>query len=415
MKHGVILKLTINIIIAICLYAVATAKEVLPGDSALWVTGANYTQITADGMEFLRFSTDVLSLSNSAAGFNTEKARTTSCATLNFTTDSDEVQLRFKFNAGDHIRNGDFIVNQNSQYFATFHYTVNDATVVIDLQSTNPGNPVDYSVVMPTFANPILTGITIDESSTMQQVVLPAKNVYVAFGDSITHGVGQDNSTQTYAYQLAEMFDMELFNMAVGGGKISVPAAESLIDFSDVDLITILIGYNGLHFAQKTPEQYRSDYNAMLDAIRTNHPVAKLFCITLLYTTNNTDDVTGYTADQFRAVVEDIVAERIDNGDENIFLIAGDEITSQANLRDNDKVHLSIEGAAMFADDLYKEINLAWATCNYPVDFHDFAMIASNWLLNGNDFPGDMNKDGHINAIDLNILASYWLSDCSQQ
>lgn len=50
-----------------------------------------------------------------------------------------------------------------------------------------------------------------------------------------------------------------------------------------------------------------------------------------------------------------------------------------------------------------------------PIDMNDFAMMASNWQLNGTNLPGDINKDRHVNAIDLKIVASYWLSDCGQE
>jgi lysophospholipase L1-like esterase len=363
-------------------------------------------------MEFLRFSPGVLAMSNTEAGFNTVKARTTSCASLDFSTDSSNVQLNFIFNAGDELRNGDFIVNQNSEYYATFHFTGTATDAVLDLQSNDPGKMVDYSVVLPTFANPILTGIVIDDGSVITEVVTPSKKVYVAFGDSITHGVGQDDSTQTYAYRLAEKFELELFNLAVGGGKISVPAAESLVDWNEVDLITILIGYNDLHFAQKTVEEYNDKYNEMLDAIRVNHPDSPLFCITLLYTTNIADDVTGITAEEFRVVVENIVAERQAGGDQNIFLVIGDEITSAANLRDGDMVHLDIEGAAMFADELYKEINRACPTCVYPMNMKGFALMASSWLTSGTDLEGDLDVDGSVDMFDLVIMGSCWLSDC---
>lgn len=354
------LKLTINIIIAVWLCAAAVAKEVPLDDPAIKVTGAKYTHITDDGMEFLRFSPQVLSMGNKS-GFNTAKGKVTTCVTLNFTTDSKDVQLSFNFKPGDHIRHGDFIVKQNSKYYKKFRITPKSKQVTLDLRSVNPDKPVNYSVIMPMFANPILTGITIDDYGKITETAERKKKVYVALGDSITHGTGQDNSTQTYAWKLAGKLNMELFNLAVGGGKISVPAAKDLKDWKEIDLITVLIGFNDLHFEGKTVKQYCDQYNEMLDAIRVNHPRTRLFCISPLYTRKTVSEKTGITIQEFRDVVEQTIKTRRSKGDKNIFLIAGDKITSEKNLRGQaaptDPVHLGIEGASLFADQLHKEIN----------------------------------------------------------
>ena len=49
-----------------------------------------------------------------------------------------------------------------------------------------------------------------------------------------------------------------------------------------------------------------------------------------------------------------------------------------------------------------------------PVSFRDFALFASAWGASGRGTPaGDLNADGVVNALDLQKLARYWLSDCS--
>jgi DMSO/TMAO reductase YedYZ molybdopterin-dependent catalytic subunit len=47
------------------------------------------------------------------------------------------------------------------------------------------------------------------------------------------------------------------------------------------------------------------------------------------------------------------------------------------------------------------------------VSFRDFALFASAWRAHDRETPpGDWNADGVINALDLQVLAQYWLSDC---
>ena len=74
----------------------------------------------------------------------------------------------------------------------------------------------------------------------------------------------------------------------------------------------------------------------------------------MTYTTQNNSKTSQIPADDFRKVVRDVVGKRQNNGDNNIFLVKGEEITTAANLKD--KVHFSVKGAELFADTLYSEI-----------------------------------------------------------
>ena len=49
-----------------------------------------------------------------------------------------------------------------------------------------------------------------------------------------------------------------------------------------------------------------------------------------------------------------------------------------------------------------------------PIDLADFAIVAANWLQTGSGLAGEIEQDGSVNEIDLNIMATYWLSDCGQ-
>ncbi|GAG42680.1 unnamed protein product, partial [marine sediment metagenome] len=49
-----------------------------------------------------------------------------------------------------------------------------------------------------------------------------------------------------------------------------------------------------------------------------------------------------------------------------------------------------------------------------PVNFEDFAMLATDWLLTVYDLAGDTNRDDSVDLWDLAQLAQHWLSDCTQ-
>lgn len=51
-----------------------------------------------------------------------------------------------------------------------------------------------------------------------------------------------------------------------------------------------------------------------------------------------------------------------------------------------------------------------------PISFRDFAILASAWRVPDRGTPaGDLNADGLVNTLDLQVLAQYWLSDCYPQ
>jgi peptidoglycan/xylan/chitin deacetylase (PgdA/CDA1 family) len=49
-----------------------------------------------------------------------------------------------------------------------------------------------------------------------------------------------------------------------------------------------------------------------------------------------------------------------------------------------------------------------------PVNFGDFAILASDWQLSGSGLAGDIDGDAVVDLEDLSRIALYWLSDCSQ-
>jgi len=248
-----------------------------------------------------------------------------------------------------------------------FHKSYNFPQTTKNLLSftINPGSRKmrEYEITLPSFSNPKLKSLTLEDGSRLEKVDRSNKKVYVAIGDSITHGVGQDSATHlTYTYLLANKLDMKYYNFAVGGGKISIPVGRQLKDIKKIDLITILIGYNDWVFDGKTPTTYTAKYRKLIEAIRVNHPETEIHCITLLYTRNTKSRKTGttYQPADYRNALISLVKELQTEGDKHIHLIKGDSITSEKNLRGpampKDMVHLGIKGAAMFAEELAKII-----------------------------------------------------------
>ena len=46
------------------------------------------------------------------------------------------------------------------------------------------------------------------------------------------------------------------------------------------------------------------------------------------------------------------------------------------------------------------------------VNLNDLALLALNWLQVGRGLEGDIKKDGHVDTLDISVMAEYWLYDC---
>lgn len=311
----------------------------------LYVQGAKFANLDANGMNFHRFDADVLS---SAVNLNPVKAKTTSGVKLSFYTRSETVKLHFDYMPGDENRNSRFGLYQNGEQTDTpyFSNTENSIEIVITSQSA-PGALVRHDVVLPNWSNPILSRMELKGGEELESGNPYPYKKMVFLGDSITHGTGQGASYLTYPYIAGDMMDMEVFNLAVGGAKIAPEVAELLQHFDPVDAVWVLVGYNNWQGASDDINTISNKYEVLLDTIRTHQPDTELFCCTLTYTTNTNDQESGVAVDAVRDAVSDIVNARIAAGDARLHLVQGDEYSDASYL--NDAVHFNEPGAARFA------------------------------------------------------------------
>ncbi len=331
-------------------------KHIAPNNENIQIYGSNYIKTEGDEMIIHRHSDKVYAGTTKSNLFNPLKARSSSGIFIEFKTNSPKVIAKFKIAKGFQ-KAAVFSVFQNGKFEAnkSFKYKEN-SEISLELTSTRPGEEVVYRITLPLRTDIHFLGLEVENGFDLIDLPEEDKRVYVAYGDSITHGTGQQTTPETYAFQLAEKLGYELFNLAVGGGKTSQVMAEMIRDdFAKIDMMTILVGFNDYNGQGVSVEEYTNRYSKVLQTIREKHPNTKTYCITLLTTKANISKTSQIPADDFRKAVREIVAKRQKGGDKNIFLIKGENLTTIEDL--NDKVHLNIKGAANFAEVLYQEIN----------------------------------------------------------
>ncbi len=333
------------------------AKSIPLNTPNIQVLGANYVFPSADKLHYCRFSEATLQAPLQEQMFNPDKALTNSGIMIRFKTASSTVKLTFTPQAGDN-RGSEFAVLQNGEMTGTYDFkgAASKTDMLLEINNAHAGQTTLFEVVLPSWSNVALTGMEIDDDRQLEPFTSETKPIYLAIGKSITHGVGQGSATYlTYPYLLSQKLGMDYYNLAVGGARISPAIAAQTAEMPQAAVITILIGYNDLFFNDKTVAQYTASYRAYLTEIRTNQPKATIFCISLTHTRSTGNETTGVVPDDYRLAVKTLVEEFQSNGDDQLVFVAGDAITSEADLqpdKPDDKVHLGIEGAARFADKL---------------------------------------------------------------
>jgi len=306
-------------------------------------------------VSFTRHSRAVLALPKKSSNFNKDKAQTNTGIAMNFATDSNELELSFtalpKINRG-----ADIALYENNQFIKNFKFNNKKKSFSITFDSQQHDAISEYKIVLPSLANLAITSLRIETNSKLTELTTKRKAKYIALGDSISHGVGQGSASYlTYPYLLADGLNLELFNLAVGGGQVSPPTAEMLADFDDIDLITVLVGYNDWNAPNADIKVFKNKYNTMLDSLLSLHPESKIYCITPLFTKRNQSKNSDLPIQAYRDVIIALVQEKKKNTNNKISLIHGDKISSIDNLRadkPSDPVHLGIPGAKLLAQQL---------------------------------------------------------------
>ncbi len=316
----------------------------------------NNEQITFKGASFIEKSKQKVILSRHTKNFlehpktfmNAEKANTQSGVSVCFTSNSSEIKVFFEERDDSQSRQKVFGIFKDGK----FYQQAKGLTFTV----SNPKGKktTNWEIILPSFTGVNFIGIEIDKNAELISVKNESKSVYVAIGNSITHGVGQGGAAYlSYPFLLAREKNWELYNLAVGGSKISWPIAHLLKNI-DVDVITILWGYNDWNSTFTMENEIKPYYKKLLTELRGVQPKAKIYCI-LPTTSKRTSPKNGTdTLGDIRKAESEIVSGLQKNGDKNLFIINGAKLTDLNDL--NDDVHLSVDGAANFTKRLSKSI-----------------------------------------------------------
>ncbi len=345
---------------------------VLYDDPRIRIGGALFPHATDYAVRLDRI--DPLLLADPDDLFSPAVAVLTTGVTVNFRTDS--ASIRANFNHLSHVvtENTGYVVYQNG----VFDQLVNELDVV-EITSTQPGTPVTYEIVCPSYDEVTFADLELASGASMFPLPVDRRPRYFALGDSITHGSEIDadtkaDSTTSYPWVLAATRGWHLHNLAVGGSEVAPAFGNMLVD-ERADAITILWGLNDKSHDNDLP-LFIGKYEDLLDNLRAAQPWTPIYCVTMIACSGEGPGSNGYTLDDYRDAIAGIVAARQATGDCHLHLVRGEELTTLADLSDG--AHLSVPGAARFADELNGVIGAAWGDLDYDGTWGagDFALLA---------------------------------------
>ena len=320
-----------------------------PNDGRMRFNGVLYSRITENEAELHRYTEEFLN--NGIDGtIEVTRARTQPGISMSFKTNSPLIKLKFAKLENSQNRKRRFTVFRDGTKVFDF---------ISDLEFTiaNPEkDSSEWEVYLPHFSGVKFLGLELSEGYSLLDFPKEEKPPHIAVGNSITHGVGQTGTVDTYPYLVANHLGFNYINLATGGSEISI---ETLKNFEDVSprLISILWGYNDVTYEADPLKGVMPIYESLVSSLCTKFPRADIICISQTFTTTVVGEINpDNRIDSLRSWTKETV-ERLQKKYDNLFLIDGQEYaSSEDDLKD--RVHLNKQGARKLADGIVNEFSI---------------------------------------------------------
>lgn len=331
------------------LYRSVAAREasLRVDDPALRIDGAWFSRRSASTISFHRH--DQTLLRDPASGISAASlpyALTQAGARLRFRTRRARLGFTFANRAGTGqmgLRHG-FALFANGALLREFDRLAFEA----DAPATGI---VDYELTLPSYQGVELTSMRLAPGHGLLALPIDARPGYVAFGDSITNGLGQQSGSHlAYPFLVAQSLGWHLTNLGVSGARTGAALAH-VVQGRKADVITIALGFNDWFWSERALADVAAEFNLLLATLRALQPHALLVAITPIASSADPSQARApYSLDQLREVQRTCVAQRQHAGDAQLHVLRGETLSQGAALIDG--IHLGIDGAAAYAGTL---------------------------------------------------------------
>ena len=313
-------------------------QSIPPTNSNLIFEGVNDVDVSESKATLYRFKKEY-ALDEVSGYYLQKRAGATSGVKLRFKTNSPKIKAFFQENTSisDDLFWHTFDVFKNGEYqFDSQGW---------EIEMENPSQEMaEWSITLPTFSNAEFLKLEIINGFSLS-AISKNKPVYIAIGNSITHGMGINTySTRlTYPYILADSLGYELYNWGIGGSKIYDGILSNFSTGLEPDLVSILWGYNDVHYSGSDAYLANNSfpqYETILTTLLNDYPNACVLAILPTYTTNPTN-TTARTIDSLKNGQLEII-QQLQESYSNLYYLNGNDYTDASGL--NDDVHLNQSG-----------------------------------------------------------------------
>lgn len=319
---------------------VARSKVVCASEEGAFLIEGVKEIVMEDGKCLLNRHTDGMWQREGINNIAPSRARTQTGIRITFRTDSRTVKPLFE------LREGTLARGVNNYYGVYLNGTFQKDYPGGGLVLEGPEGVNEWTVVLPIMYGVNFCGVEIDDDARVYDAPAARKKpVYLAIGDSITHGAGLKgcSSVLSYPYVLAEDNGYYLYNTAIGGSQISPGLAYEFADIQ-ADFITVMWGYNDWNALKGDLAEIKRRYSALLENLLETQKTAVIFCILPTVAANEAGK-EGYKSDLqgVRDTEKEVV---LSFGNDRLVIIDGKSLTSTAGL--NGQVHFCNEGSVAF-------------------------------------------------------------------
>jgi lysophospholipase L1-like esterase len=341
------MKYILSVLLLISSITVWGGQRISPDNKNIVIEGAMYLKYEKDKIILNRHSDQLWE--NENVYIAQKNARTQSGIRIILKTNSKTVKLLFSNREDAQLRNvtNFYGIYRNGEFFGVVSGD--------DLTLTSSGDITEWEIALPIFYGVDFAGIVIDDDAKLFEVKRSKSPVYVAIGNSITHGAGQKRcgSEGSYPYVLAQKKGYYLYNLAVGGSRISPAIAQEMKGIK-ADVITIMWGFNDWNATKGDIEEIIRRYSKLLTEVRKYQPDARIYCILPSTAKNENGNDSMPPLSTVRDAERQLVESFQKRGDKKLCIIDGSKISSVDDLEGN--VHFTNKGALHFGEALAKLI-----------------------------------------------------------
>ena len=203
-----------------------------------------------------------------------------------FITDSSNITLETEMDQGSSRTWFSFDIRVNGDLIHTIHGDLKDADgniekkIIKETVSLGEGEK-KVTLYFPWSVKTNIISLELDDNSYITPA--PRKLKMLTYGDSITHGYDAKNPSLSYASIIADTFDADACNKAIGG-EIFRPALAAMPENFTPDVITVAYGTND--FSKCTKEEFDNNSTEFYNTLARLYPTAKIISLAPIYRTD---------------------------------------------------------------------------------------------------------------------------------